>query len=84
MNREDILEKIVEVMANSFELDPKDIVPEALLVDDLGFDSIDAIDFAVGVEEEIGIKVGGEELKGIRTVADAVNLIYEKVQQAEG
>ncbi len=84
MTREEILDKIVAVITKSFGLDASEIKLEASFIEDLGFDSIDAVDFAVGVEEETGVNVEKEDLEGLRTVSDAVELILRKLAQGEG
>ncbi len=84
MTQEEIFDKIVAVITQSFGLNASDVTLEANFIDDLGFDSIDAVDFAVGVEEATGIDVDKEDLKGLRTIADAVALILRKVQQGGG
>ncbi len=84
MDREEIFAKIVDVITKSFGMDASEVTLESNFIDDLEFDSIDAVDFAVGVEEETGINVEKEDLDGLRTVSDAVELILRKSQQDDG
>lgn len=63
--------KVVEVLAEEFELDPADMGPEATLYEDLGLDSLDAVDMVVVLEKTFDMKLTDEEaLRSIRTMED--------------
>ncbi len=79
MSKEEILARVTEVLVRSFEFDSSQIYPTAHLIDDLDLDSIDAIDLAVGLEEETGLDLAEEELREIRVVQDIVDLIHRKL-----
>lgn len=68
---EELRHKIVEVLAEEFELDPGQMGPEATLYDDLGLDSLDAVDMVVVLEKTFKMKLTDEEaLRSIRTMDD--------------
>ncbi len=71
-----ITARIREVLAEEFELDTADLRPEAHLYDDLGLDSLDAVDMVVALEKECGLKFTDEEaLRSVRTVQDLYDLV---------
>ena len=71
MSEEALREKVVEVLAEEFELDPAEMGPEATLYDDLGLDSLDAVDMVVVLEKTFGMKLTDEDaLRAIRTMED--------------
>ena len=73
---EEIRQQIVEVISEEFELDPGQLVPAATLYDDLGLDSLDAVDMVVAMEKSFGVKLANEEaIKAVRTMDDLCNLI---------
>jgi acyl carrier protein len=76
----EIFARVKELLIESFELEPEDVHLQSHLIDDLDLDSIDAIDLAVGLEEEVGLKVEEEELREIRLVGDIVDLVYAKLR----
>lgn len=68
---EELRRKVVLVLAEEFELDPEEMGPEATLYDDLGLDSLDAVDMVVVLEKTFGMKLTDEEaLRSIRTMED--------------
>ncbi len=71
-------------MAARLGLPAEQLVPEARLVEDLGLDSLDAVELAISVERKFDIEVPEEELTKLKTVADMVALVESRVQQAPG
>ena len=73
---EDIRQQIVAVIAEEFELAQEELTPEATLYDDLGLDSLDAVDLVVAMEKSFGVKLANEEaVKAVRTMDDLFKLI---------
>jgi len=81
-DRDSVLERIREILAGSFELEPEAIQLESHLIDDLDLDSIDAIDLAVELEEETGLRLEEQELRQIRRVKDIVDLVCDRLAPA--
>jgi acyl carrier protein len=79
-SKEEILARVTEVLVKSFGLNPADIHPTTNLIEDLDLDSIDAIDLAVGLEEETGLETSEEELRSIRIVQDVVDMVHRKLK----
>ena len=77
--KEQIKEKLTEILESDFELKREDIKDDANLFTDLGFDSIDAVDLAVRLQQYTNKKISPEEFREIRTVEDVVNAIYELI-----
>ena len=48
---------------------------DADLVEDVGLDSLDAVDLNVALEETLGFAMTDEELKEIKTVGDIVRYL---------
>ena len=68
---DELRQKVVAVLAKEFELDPRNMTPDATLYDDLGLDSLDAVDMVVVLEKSFGMKLTDEEaLRSIRTMED--------------
>lgn len=66
-------EQVKEVMVETLNCEEEDIKPEALLEDDLGIDSLDAVELALALEELFGVKIPDEELSEMKTVKDIVD-----------
>jgi acyl carrier protein len=80
----DVAGELKEIMAARLGLPAEQLVPEARLVDDLGLDSLDAVELAISVERKFDIEVPEEELTKLKTVADMVALVESRLGQASG
>ncbi len=71
MSDEELRLKTAEVLAEEFELELEQMKPEATLYDDLGLDSLDAVDMVVVLEKTFQIKMSDEKaLRSIKTMND--------------
>ena len=83
MNKEAIYARIVEILQETFDIDPARITPEARLYDDLDIDSIDAVDLIVQLKPLAGKRLNAEAFKSVRTIQDVVNALHQLIN-AEG
>lgn len=74
-----VLDKMKDILVEQLECDPEDITMESLLVDDLGADSLDAIDIVMNVEDTFKVEVPDEIIEKIETVGDIVNYIEDHI-----
>lgn len=79
MTREEIYSRLSALLVTSFEVDATLIKPEAQLFQELGLDSIDAIDMVVTLQEWTGRPVPEEALRAVRTIDDVVSLVADHV-----
>ena len=70
-----MIEQIKKVLVDALNIDEETITPEANLKDDLGIDSLAAVELALELETEFDIRIEDEELE---TVQDIINIIEEK------
>jgi acyl carrier protein len=76
MTEDEIFQRIKSIFIEEFELEPELLLPEATLFDDLGLDSLDAVDMVVALEKEFGVKVKDEEsIRSVRTLDDLHRLL---------
>jgi len=81
MTREDILQKMQNILVDDFEIDRDAVIPEAKLFDDLGLDSIDAVDLLVKMKEFVSGKIDPELFKKAVAVQDVVDILYSLTQK---
>ncbi len=76
MTKNELFDRIVTILHDSFEIEPSRITPEARLYDDLDIDSIDAVDLIVQLKPLLGRSLQPEAFKSVRTVQDIVDVLY--------
>jgi acyl carrier protein len=70
-----LFERIRDILAREFEIPAASIVPEARLYEDLGIDSIDAVDLLVRLREITGKQMPPERFKSVRTIGDVIAVL---------
>lgn len=70
-----VFEKVRALICDQLDVEEDVVVPEALLAEDLGADSLDLVDLAMSFEEEFEIEVPEAEIDNIKTVEDIVKFI---------
>lgn len=76
MTKDEILQRIVDILVQTFDLEAERIVPEARLREDLDLDSIDAVDLMVQLKPLVGQRLQPEAFKQVRTVSDVVDALH--------
>ncbi len=71
--------KINEFLIEEFELEPKQLVPDAELMGSLDLDSLDFVDLVVAIEESFGIKLKGEDFEGVTKLQDLYDLLHSRL-----
>jgi len=75
----DIIEDTRDFLSEEFEVNRNLILPENSLKDTLDLDSLDYVDLVVLIEENLNIKVTGEDFKDIVTFGDFYKLVQKKL-----
>ena len=78
MTKEDVLERIMEVLADEFEVDRAKLVPSARLFEDLDLDSIDALEIGAALRKKYQVKFkanSDENRVHFRTIASLADFI---------
>jgi acyl carrier protein len=81
MDKTEIISKIDQFLIDEFELEQDQIMPDAVLKDDLDIGSLDFVDIAVIIEKEFGFKIIAEEMVKIQTLDDLYNFIHERANK---
>lgn len=73
-----MFEKVKEVLVEAINVDEDMITMEANLKDDLGIDSLAAVELSLELETEFDVRIEDEELAKLVSVADIVKLLESK------
>ncbi len=80
---QDIFERVQKVIVEQLGVDESAVTPEASFVDDFNADSLDLVELVMAFEQEFDVSISEEEAEQVRTVADAVRLLSQKLQLEE-
>jgi len=84
MTDRQMIEAANKALAAEFELDENLLTPEASFRDDLGLDSLDAVDMVIVLEKTFQLKIGRDPaIMNIRTIGDMHQYILAKKRELE-
>ena len=69
------LEKVTEIIVEQLGVNADQVKPEAKLIEDLGADSLDAVELVMAIEEEFSIEVPDEDAEKLQSVGDILSYI---------
>jgi acyl carrier protein len=75
MNNDQLYEKIKQILIDQFEVDEAEISLQSNLYEELGIDSIDAVDLMVQLKELTGKKIPPEQFREVRTIGDVLETL---------
>ena len=70
-----MFEKVRDIIVDTLSCDADKVTMEASLTDDLGADSLDAVELNMALEDNLGVAISDEELANMKTVGDIVNYL---------
>ena len=74
---EDTRQRVVNVVAETLNVDPSRVTEDSRFVEDLGAESMQSVELVAAFEEEFDIEMDEQKALGVKTVGDAVRFIDE-------
>lgn len=72
-----ILETVKDTIANQLNVDIDKIESETSIIEDLGADSLDAVEILMSLEEAFEIDIPDDDAANLKTVQDIVDYIEQ-------
>jgi len=74
-NLEDVIARVKKIVAEQLGVNEAEIKNESSFQDDLGADSLDAVELVMALEEEFDVEIPDEEAEKITSVQKAIDYI---------
>lgn len=84
MEREEVLQRIREHLAEELEADPSAISETTRFKEDLEADSLDLVELVVELEDQYGIRIPDEQAARILTVGQAADFVASHAASVDG
>ena len=68
-------EKVRDIIVETLGCDAEEVTPEASLSDDLGADSLAAVELVMALEEATGLSIAEEDTANLKTVSDILTYL---------
>ena len=75
-----VANRVIAVLTKRLGISPETVTPTAELAEDLGVDSVDAVEFTLALEREFNVTLPDAILVDVRTVQDVIDLLRERIQ----
>ncbi len=75
-----VSEKVKKILVDHLGVDPGKITPEARFAEDLGADSLDAVELVIAFEEQFECEIPDDVAERIRTVGDAIKFLEQNAK----
>lgn len=74
-----IVEKVIDIVSKELDINKDKIKLESRLAEDLGADSLDAVELIMALEDEFDIQISDEIAQSIKTIGDIVKYLEQNV-----
>lgn len=75
MSEKSTEDKVKDIIVEQLGVNADQVKPEAKLIEDLGADSLDAVELVMAIEEEFGLEVPDEEAEKLQSVGDILTYV---------
>jgi len=75
--------RVLAILTQRLGIAPEVVAPTAELAEDLGVDSVDAVEFTLALEREFNVTLPDEIIADVRTVQDVVDLVCQRTAPSE-
>jgi|TARA_B110000503_G_C7115838_1_gene400306 acyl carrier protein len=75
----EIQEQVIQVVSQQLNVDVGRVKPDSRLTEDLGADSLDAVELVMALEEAFKIEIPDDEAEKIKTIQNCIEYI-EKIK----
>jgi acyl carrier protein len=82
MEMPEITQKVRTILAENLSVPEERVTPESRFQEDLDADSLDLVEAVLALEEEFGVSIPEEEMEGVATVGQAIQLVADKLGAA--
>jgi acyl carrier protein len=80
LNADQAIQLVDQTLVNEFEIEPSRVHPQARMREDLGLDSLDAVDLIVALEKALRLQIPEAVAREMRTVGD----VHEYIRRVAG
>jgi acyl carrier protein len=74
-----VFDKLKQIIVDELGVDASDVTLEASIADDLGADSLDAVELIMAIEDEFEISVSDDKAQDFKTVGQIVEFIEGEI-----
>jgi len=74
-----IEEELKKIIIDQLGVDSSELIPDAKFTDDLGADSLDAVELIMSIEEKFKIEISDKDAEKLAAVGDIVKYLKKRI-----
>ena len=78
-----VADRVVAILTQRLGILPEVVSPTAELAEELGVDSVDAVEFTLALEREFNVALPDEIIGDVRTVQDVIDMVVQRTTSNE-
>ncbi len=71
--------KVCKILAENLSVPEDTVTPSSRFQEDLDADSLDLVEAVLALEEEFSVTIPEEEMEGVKTVGQAIQMVSDKL-----
>ncbi|GMA50788.1 acyl carrier protein [Alicyclobacillus contaminans] len=79
MTKQEIQEKVTQVVCQQLQVDVQQVQPNSRFVDDLGADSLDLTELVVAFEDAFDLEIPDADFDALSTVSNVVEYLSQRL-----
>ncbi|MGI6076579.1 MAG: acyl carrier protein [Fastidiosipilaceae bacterium] len=81
MDKNEIFETVMDVVATAASKKPEEIDPDSRLIEDMGLDSLSIFEIVVDLEAAFNLFINDEIVDGLHTPREVANFLTERLNK---
>jgi len=79
MDMNELQTKVCKILADNLSVPEATVTPSSRFQEDLDADSLDLVEAVLALEEEFSVTIPEEEMEGVKTVGQAIQMVADKL-----
>jgi acyl carrier protein len=79
MDMNELQTKVCKILAENLSVPEDTVTPSSRFQEDLDADSLDLVEAVLALEEEFSVTIPEEEMEGVKTVGQAIQMVADKL-----
>jgi acyl carrier protein len=79
MDMNELQTKVCKILAENLSVPEDTVTPSSRFQEDLDADSLDLVEAVLALEEEFTVTIPEEEMEGVKTVGQAIQMVADKL-----
>ena len=79
MTSEEVFNDLKVILSEEFEVEEELITLDASFYDEMGLDSLDAIDLVVNISDKYNIDIGNKAIEETKTIQQLIDAVLDKL-----